>query len=317
MAKFIKVLVLFFCFNLLLIVCSVACYFFYYDFSLNDIPAPGITSNYSFNEKMEFLRKSKRPANVIAIGSSMSLNNLHSKTIMERLHTDSFLNTASWGVSMKNNFYVLKILAGIYKPHTIIMAGSIKDFSLPEQKEDYSALNDYLNSEGIGYLYYQVKNFKPVYYFNNLKYAKKVRTISNDYEYLGFDNYGTVNYDSAGFKINNIRWNTDYLSDEIESCQYDYFDSIALFCKSNHLKMFFFECPYRQGLYSALNQQKLDRLNRHLSMIEGILKKNDQVFVNPDNVLWDDRLFIDGMHFNKYGAKLFTEYCFEKAEKIN
>jgi hypothetical protein len=315
MNKFLKKLVLFFGFvSVALFFLSASC-FFYFGNTLNDIPPPHISNNYSFNEKMEFLRKAKKKADIIAIGSSVSLNNLYSQTIINEFHSTSFLNTAAWGISMKNNFYLIKVLNEIYKPSTVIIASSIKDFSAIEQKVNYDRLSSFLYTNGISVIGYHLKNFSFRYYLTNYGYAKKVRTNSTDYEYLGFDKYGTVNYDSTGFNINTIRWNTDYLTTEIETSSYAYLDSLSQFCKSHQIKMLFFQSPYRVGLYSTFDSTKINTLKKHITRVETILKKNNQIFVNATEITWEDNLFIDGAHFNKYGAKCFTEYCFDKVHK--
>ena len=315
MNKFLKKLVLFFGFvSVVFFFLSASC-FFYFGNTVNDIPPPHISNNYSFNEKMEFLRKAKKRADIIAVGSSVSLNNLYSPTIINEFHSSSFLNTAAWGMSMKNNFYFLKVLNDVYKPSTVIIASSIKDFSSSEQKINYDKLSGYLYADGVSIIGYHLKNFSFRYYFTNYEYAKGIRKNSTDYEYLGFDKYGTVNYDSAGFKINSVRWNTDYLTTKVEPSSYVYLDSLSQFCKMHQIKMLFFQSPYRAGLCSNFDSIKSETFKNHITRVESILKKNGQAFVNGTEIMWDNKFFIDGVHFNKYGAKYFTEYCFEVIKK--
>jgi len=292
--------------------CCIVLYVVYFKISVNDIPAPNISNSYSFNEKMEFLRKKKIDADIIVIGSSMSLNNLYSKTITDELHSTSFLNTASWGMSIKDDFLLLKRLSEIHKPSTLIIASNTIDFSQTDKKVDYVSLKQFLESNNFASLFYHIKNFNLKYYFTNFRYAKKVRSCKNEYEYLGFDRCGTINFDSTDFKINIDRWNSDNLSTETFSHQYSYLDSISSFCKSKNIKLLFFQSPYRNGLYSTFDLNKLNNLKSHIDKIGFILKRNNQIFINANDVIWADQLFVDGIHFNKFGAKKFTEYCFDK-----
>jgi hypothetical protein len=312
MAKFFKVAVLFICSNLLLSVCLVACYFCYYGLTLNDIPPPPLSDSYSLNEKMEFLRKSAKSAKIIAIGSSMSLINLHSKTITDELHCDSFLNTSSWGMTMKDNFHLLKILSDIYTPTTLIIVGNIGDFTEKKKHINYPILKNYIYSDGIKLVFYYLKYFNLSYYSRNFRYAKRVRSCTDEYEYLGFDKYGTVNYDGINFKISLQRWNSDPINAEVESSQYSYLDGISTFCKQNNIKILFFQSPIRKGLRSMYDQKKTYKLRSHTDKIENILKRDNHIFIDANNVMWEDRLFADGTHLNKVGAKRFTEYCFNE-----
>ena len=314
MKKFIKMIGLFTTYLFVLCFCCIAFYVYHFDISTKDIPAPKVSDSYSFNEKMEFLRTTKIDADIIAIGSSMSLNNLCSKTITDELHSTSFLNTASWGMSMKDDFFLLKILSEIHKPSTIIIASNTVDFSQADKKVDFLALKKFLLSNDKEAFFYHIKNFSLEYYFTNFRYAKKVRSCVHEYEYLGFDRYGTINLDSTGFRINTNRWNSDRLETNTLPYQYAFLDSISSFCKSNNIKLLFFESPYRKGLYSTFNQKKINDLKSHIARIEVILKRNNQSFIDANDVIWADQLFTDGIHFNKFGAKKFTEYCFHEKE---
>jgi hypothetical protein len=303
-------------FSVYLLMVNLGCivlYVLYFEISANDTPAPKLSDSYSFNEKMEFLRTAKIDADIIAIGSSMSLNNLHSKTITDELHSTSFLNTGSWGMSMKDDFLLLKVLSEIHKPSTVIIASNTHDFSQRDKKINYSSLKHFLLSDNN--FIHHMKNFNLKYYFENFRYAKKVRSSTNEYEYLGFDKHGTVNFDSANFKINVKRWNSDNLNSKTLSHQYSFLDSISIFCKSKNIKLLFFQSPYRNGLYSTFDDKKLNNLKSHIEKIEVILKQNNGIFINANEVIWADHFFTDATHFNKFGAKKFTEYCLYEHRK--
>ncbi len=276
-----------------------------------DIPAPDLSDSYSYNEKMEFLRRRDKNADVITVGSSLSLNNLDSKTITEELQSNSYINLSSWGMSMKDIFLLLKVQSEIHRPSTLVMASGIMDFQASEKNVKFSVLKDFLHSDDKTQIFYHLKCFNLKYYLSNFKYAQKVRSIPNSYDYLGYDEYGTVNIDSRDFKINERRWKNDYLSDRLSQVQYAYLDSIASFCKENGIQLLFFQSPYRQGLYSSFDSAKIKMLTDHVSKVENILGSYHYAFINTNNRVWEDSLFIDGTHFSAEGAKLFTKYCFE------
>lgn len=317
MSRFIKKLLLFFVFNLLLTIGLSASYFVYYKITFKDIPPPNFSNSYSYNEKMEFVRKTSIRPDVIAIGSSMSLNNLDSETITKRLQTDSYLNLSSWGMSLKDIYSLLKLQSEIHKPHTLIMSSGIVDFQEVDKSVDYTTLEEYLRSNDKEEILFHLECFNLKYYISKFKYAKFVRSSIHEYEYLGYDKYGAVNFNGKDFHIDSSRWNRDYMNfGSIETSYYSHLDSITTFCKNNNISLLFLESPYRKGLYSKFDTEKLGRLNAHIQKVESIVNKDDHEFINANEVIWDDSLFVDGTHLNAIGAKLFTEYCLNKL-KLN
>ena len=316
MAHFIKKIITFFLYCLLLTAALFLCYILEYRITLNDIPAPHLSDSFSLNEKLSFIRKNKKTPQIIALGSSICLNNLDSKTITERLHSDSYLNASSWGMTMEDNYVILKILYKIHKPATLIIASNITEFQLSPKKINYSILKNYLLSSDLISNLYHLKCFDLRYYIENIKYAKKVRSCKNEYEYLVFDKFGGVNLDGTNFKIKANRWNADFECGKIIYNNYLYLDSISTFCKSKNIKLLFFQSSFRKGLYSHFDSSKVKELKAHIEKVEEILKRDDHIFINSCATLWNDDLFVDGEHLNIKGAKSFTEFCFDKIEDI-
>lgn len=310
MTKFIKKLLLFVCCTLLLSIGLSVFYFFYNGITADDVPAPNLSDSYSYNEKMLFLHTHPTKADILTIGSSMSLNNLSSEIITEKFHSASYLNTASWGMTMKDNFLLLKILSDMHLPSTIILASNIPDFQNSDKKVRYPVVKDYLAGAGSYQTVWKTFNLK--YYLRNFSLVKKIRSDSSEYTYLGFDRYGAVNYDGCHFVKTQERWDRDFLAAKTVSSQYDYLDSIAAFCKTRNITLFFFQSPIRQGLYSRLSREKINKLNLHTDKIKRILEQTNHLFVNANNTAWNDSLFVDGIHFHKEGARLFTAYCLDK-----
>lgn len=310
MRKFILTFGAFICYTLIMSLCSVFLYLNYYRINLKDLPAPNLSNSYSYNEKMEFLQKNKINLDIIAIGSSMTLNNLNSKIITKRLKSDSYINTASWGMSIKDNFLLLKTLSDLHTPKTLIVCSNILDFQQKEKNVKYPILKHYLTSNKVYLALTIIQTFSLEYYIKNLSYAKKVRSCKNNYEFLKFDKFGGVNFDNKDFQINENRWNQHFVNKKTIDFQYSYLDSISTFCKNKNIKLYFFQSPIRNGLYSKLNKKEIYHLQSHINKIKVILKKDSHLFVNSNNIKWNDNLFVDGIHLNTKGSKLFTEYCF-------
>lgn len=45
------------------------------------------------------------------------------------------------------------------------------------------------------------------------------------------------------------------------------------------------------------------------------MNRHQQHFIDANERLWNDALFIDGIHLNKEGAAAFTQYSLSKAKK--
>lgn len=312
MTHFLKKIFLFSFYCLLLTTALFIGYILKYGITLGDIPAPPLSDSFSLNEKLEFIRKTKKNEKIISLGSSICLNNIHSETIIRSFHSNSYLNASSWGMTMEDNYQLLKTLCKIHIPTTLIVASSITEFQLPPKKINYSALDNYLMSSDLTSSLYHGQYFNLRYYIENIKYAKKVRSCKNEYEYLLFDQYGGVNLDETNFKIDKKRWNADFECGKIIYNNYSYLDSISAFCKYNNITLLFFQSPFRSELYSNFDSNKLNELTIHINKIENILTRDKHTFINTNDTLWNDNLFVDGEHLNAAGAKLFTEYCFDK-----
>jgi len=312
MRLFLKVLATFFLSSLLITICILLSYMYLNKLTISDAPAINIANEYSFNEKMLFLNKSNKNAEIISMGSSMSLNNLNSSVVVDRLNSKAYINTASWGMSIKDDFLFLKLIYPIYQPKTLIISSNIIDFQNEPKKIKYDVLENYLVSTGFKSQFYYFKTLNLKYFADSYKYAREVRSLPENYKYLGFDQYGGVNLNGENFVIREERWNDYYLNRTILPDHYDYLDSISVFCKNRKIHLLFFQSPFRQGLYSEFNKAELDILTLHTNKVAGILKRDHHIFINANDTLWDDQLFIDGTHFNRVGTEKYTRYCFDQ-----
>ncbi|WP_157447112.1 hypothetical protein [Cytophaga aurantiaca] len=261
------------------------------------------------------MKNRERTATTVAIGSSMTQNNLHSETVISNLHTRNYLNTSSWGMSMHDNFVFLKSLCDIYKIERVLIVSNIIDFQQTDKHIDIPFVESYLKGNTCEVAKAFIEHFDLKYYTRNLTYAKKVRSCDKDYEYLKYDRYGAVNFRTDSFNIDKERWENDYLSNPGLAQHYQYLDSIAAYCKVNGIELLFFQSPERQDLAVHLDSLKSNNLKQHLIKIKHILETNNQTFVDSNEKLWQDTLFTDAIHFNKMGSQLFTEFCFDKMKQ--
>jgi hypothetical protein len=288
-------------------------------FMRHDRPAPNLSNSYSFNEKMEFINKNikAKQIDVLALGSSMSLNNLHSKTIVSELKTESYLNTASWGQNMEEDFAMLKLLDKLYQPKAVIITTNFIDFAKSTKTFRYDLLEGYLYERKYPSLYYYLATFDLSYFAKQSKIAELVRQNPDTYEYLGFDKYGGVNLTIAQSKFNARRWEGDSLNEKDASpVQYQFLDSISNYCVNNNIKLYFFQGPFRHGYWSTITPQEADVVNRHIAKVQAQLADKKNIAFVRTEIEWPDSLFADFIHLNKEGAQRFTEYCLRHANMM-
>jgi len=293
--------------------------YIYINNSKNDsIPAINFSNSYSFNEKIRFMKTKDKTASILAIGSSMTLDNLDSKTILANLNIGNYINAASWGMSIYNDYIFLKSLSKIYNIKCVIISSNIIDFKTPGINVDFQFIENYLESDNYSIVTFEkfINTFSPKYYMKNFSYVKKVRNDSTQIEYLNYDNFGAVSFPKDNFNINKKRWVADNLDSPCIELQYNYLDSISNYCKINKIELLFFQSPYREGIWNNFNSSKLNELNLHIKRIKSILKSDNHFFVNSNEKLWPDSLFCDATHMNCIGAQLYTKFCFDKKNSL-
>jgi hypothetical protein len=308
MVKFIKNIALFWLYTAILTFIIIAGYKYNTGVTLKELPAPNLTPSYSFNDKMRFARTKK--ADIITVGSSMSLDNLSSDVIINNFNTRSYLNLSSWGLTPKDMFFIIKIYSSIYKPSTVIIASNYLDFQSTDKEFDHKELTNYLKGPPTEFSDFFI-NFSASYYFTNFVYHKYTTSDNNFYESLIYDKYGGISFDPSKFKIDREIWNKIDISN-LREASYYYLDRISFFCRQNKIRLLFFQTPIREGIYKNLSK---DWLLKHISRVKAIVLKNNHTFIDANDRFWPDSLYIDAVHFNATGARKFTKYCFDKINK--
>lgn len=289
---------------------------FFFSIKKNCIPAPIFSDSYSFNEKVLFLKDDTYDAKIISIGSSMTLTNLHSEVIISEFQSEKYINTASWGSCMEDNYSLLNLFYGIYPVDVLIIVSNIGDFQEVTKDIDVAFVKDYLTGKIGDVIGIYFRNFNLSYYIDNYIYAKRYRNRNNAYQSLRYDRFGMVKFERLNFKISQKRWVNDYLGNFNKELDYSYLDSISDHCVRNNIDFYFFQGPIREGLESKVAQFERDLVDSHIARIDSILTNDNHHFVNSTKVVWPDSLFVDGIHLNELGARLFTGYCFDELREF-
>ncbi len=273
---------------------------------------PHFSNSLSFNAKIQNIYSSHLDdsVDVMAVGSSMCLNNLHTKTIKNRL-SKKYINISSMGQNIQETYFLIKVFNNYYHPKILLISSYLGDFGnvhLP----DFELVKEYL-SDGLWGVYNKV-NLKKLL-FDSFDYYQAKKKGRTEHECLLYDECGGVNLSDDNFNINPNRWKggrVDKIS--VNETQYDYLDSIAIFCNLEGIRLVFVDAPFREGFYSQLDKKDLSLLYEHKSKVDSILQGKGHLFINAQTDFWDDSLFVDILHLKSKGAERYTNFLLNQME---
>lgn len=270
---------------------------------------PLMTNSISFDAKLKNVEDRKdKHADLLAIGSSMTLNNLDSKVITDSL-TQSYYNLASWGLQMDDIKKMLEYYVPIVKPKAVLIASSTRDFEAMGNE----TVSSYINTPEY------LKNFKPYFYYENfnplLSIAVRKKELITDSKLT--DNYSSLAYDKNGGVLLNVspaniatggRWDAKFpFPTKFTEHQYKVLDSLADFLNKKNIKLFFIQQPIRKAYQSFLKDPYI--LRHHFTMTENIIRKNNGVYLNLIDMpeFATDKYFADQHHLMAAGATIATQ----------
>lgn len=274
-----------------------------------------LTNSISFNTKIYEMRNiNKNQFDYIAVGSSMTLNNLNSEVLNNYLskYHQSFYNFSSWGMQMNVIDHFSKELVEIYKPKGIIIFSNIGDFTLKGPEDmDYEDLKKYLHNQKGDiidfYLFLKYRTFKKDHFQEYLNHKERI----NDYDSLSYDNSGGVSLNVFGEHILSQRWNERLETDFSTNPQaYESLEELSEFCSKKNIKLYFIQTPYRKSWVDDLGQRKLDE---HFLICKSIIEKYGNIYYNStEKFIYPDDVFVDVTHLHFDGAKILTKRFIEE-----
>ena len=268
------------------------------------IPPARISNNISFNDKLQFANG--KTADHVAIGSSMTLYNLHSKPVTEMLG-NSYLNLASWGQSIEDSYLMLQSYSKIHTPKTVIISTNLFDFCQRQISYNDDEIHPSLSTSCYKQFYFRHPEVK--YYLDEAEYYKTIKSSNRIYETLLYDGYGAVYYANKLDTFIESKWNDAQDKQGIYEQNYVYLDSISSFAKHNNILLFVFQSPFREGLLDAVD---IGKLSQHTQRIATILAADGHLYIDATKQLWADSLYADGTHLNRAGAMVYTQYCLDR-----
>lgn len=277
------------------------------------LPAPCVTGNEALNMKLSHLRHRGRiPAHVLAVGSSMAMNNLCSDAVMAHFGDTSFVNMGAWGLDMVQTAALTKVLVPVLRPHTVLLVSNLSDL-LEDGKGfpvDTARVRKYLVKWSTLESY--LRNLEPVYYLREME-RNKIRMFDRgNYEFMGMDGHGWAALMVPQYRRDPDRWNsTPPDAHLLAESHYAALQRLSGYLKEQGVRLVFVQTPYRDGVRTPA----VDRgVAEHLARVARILAPHGHQVVSATDRHWPDSLFADYSHLNSDGTETFTSYVLAKLE---
>ncbi|MDB5569130.1 MAG: hypothetical protein JWN93_313 [Hyphomicrobiales bacterium] len=270
------------------------------------LPAPQLTPNLSFNEKMRWARGPLREGRcgTLVLGSSMALNNLDGDVLARKGYAP-VLNLGAWGLGVVANRRLLDLVLEACRPKRIIMPVYYGDFG-PLGANDFDAgkLRAYLGDRGASDLSFYLRGATLVDLrrdYRNL--ARYRRRGADDYTNLNFDGTGAALLACEGFQRDAGRWNGFASMPVAPSAQaMQALAQIAAVASRAGIPLTVMETPLRGAAREALGEG----LAAWRAQVSDIAQAGGARFVPAPADLADES-FADYAHLNACGAKAWAQ----------
>lgn len=267
--------------------------------SLKYMPLNNVSNSNCFRAKVDHLTSSdkfKRCTFLIA-GSSMSLNNISGKIISNRLNKNVY-NISSWGLKPDQISDIISVIKN-NQINCILLAFNNCDFGTDYSEIDYSALKTTIDGNQLQKSYAFLNTLNINTFSADWKYRYHFSQISNHYESLNFDEFGSVLLTEQNFKIDASRWRHNQGAGNLNFF-YKALKKLDSTCKRNNIKLILAYLPSRPGLLTENNIVE----NRNISKVF----KHDMgsTFIDLQQVNLSSNQFCDAYHLFKSGAENIT-----------
>lgn len=274
------------------------------------LPPPPFAKSISFDAKAVWLRDHARlrePIDLLALGSSMTLNNFNSQTVFDALPGQHYVNGSSWGLKMRHIDQLFRFLNERDRISTLVVCSSIVDFRTDEDEipvqVPHAGLLAYYLDDGSKALC-ELLLFSGRYFVGNMKKMRFLTERNDDYQSLRFDRGGGVPFASRGFAIDSSRWEGKFLEHVvIDERNYTALHDLARYCRARGIGMVLCTTPARR---QALSYLPAGVLAGHMARLRTMASADNFLLLEADNNHFDDAMFVDWGHLNEVGAKRYT-----------
>jgi len=285
----------------------------YYLFQAN-IP-PYYSNSFSLNAKLlQVQKQSFKKLDVLAIGSSATLNHLNSVVIVNRFG-NSYYNFSSWAQDMTMTRYFGEFYVKKYDPKLVIIISHYYCFT-DDRGIEYSSFSPIvfaLHLDVLSWGYAGSINIRSARKeFKSNQHCFLDREV---YESLVFDAYGGVPLNIPKDKISMKRWDDPLNADTSES-QYTELERLSKFLCGRNIKLVVVQTPIRK---SDINERIKSQMTQHNIRCNNILNAHQNVFVDfsLEESLSDEAFYVDRVHLNELGATLFTQMLIDHIDSLD
>lgn len=271
--------------------------------------SPNISNNQSINHKLYISSQVvKSPLQVVAIGSSITLNNLYAPTIVTELDS-SFYNFACSGLNISSVQFMAEFYMKRYNYKTLIIASQIEDFN-PEQAFTFPTEREF--NMMYNQHYYLLSLFSP---FKSLMPFTSINTDSTNLACQKYDAWGGVHLYIDKTNVEKGRWDATYKIHNKEN-SYQSLERICQLSQKNNISLIFAIPPYKKGFITE--DEAIVDYQKHIDRCRYILNSYKyQLYDFSEDSHFDESHFADIIHLNEKGAILFTKLlCDQLNRKI-
>lgn len=276
------------------------------------IPAPRLTSNVALNEQVH--RMAVIPADqveVLALGSSMTLNNLASGPVMQAFGTDRFQNAGAWGMGMLETAALTPLLVERFHPATVIVVTNMMDMQGASllKAEELADIRAHLDRNGTWTDH--LRHWDAPWVLRQMDLNRIRYHDRGNYEFLGFDPHGSATLDVPKERILASRYDAAPPREaDLDEQRFQALKELGSYIQQQeHTRLVVICSPYREGLRTRAVDQAYEA---YVERVRSILLPMGHQVVNGNAVRWADELFCDNSHFNEEGAKAFTRWAMEQ-----
>lgn len=263
------------------------------------MPRNNVSNSPCFKAKLDHLVQSPNFKNctLLVAGSSMSLNNISGRIIQEQTG-ESVYNISSWGLKPRQlNEFLQRI--NVEHVRSLLIGFNNCDFGTTEYRIDFKAVDAALNGNKLRRYWSAVNEFNIQTFSKDWSYRAKFASISNSYQSINFDKFGSVLFEPAGFVINDHRWNARFDSTGFSNF-YQGITAISNFCERHKIKLLLAYLPTRPNLLSP----EMEIQNQTVSNI--LCKKFPTSYVDMQKTEIPAAEYCDGIHLFRGGAERLT-----------
>ncbi|MEX1131742.1 MAG: hypothetical protein WEC15_00825 [Flavobacteriales bacterium] len=277
------------------------------------IPAPRYTSNMALNEQIYRVAGMQQQTSIMAIGSSMTLNNLASTPVVDHFGTSAYVNVGAWGMGVTETAQLASDLVARLAPSKVIIVTNLMDFHSGSSLSDgeVEAVRKCLEDGGSMLDYFRY--WDAAWFLRQMDLNRIRFTDRGNYEFLGFDEHGAATLEVPPHRILRSRFDEKPPADaDIDHHCYAVLDSLAIWFREQDIELIVLQSPYRQGLLTPA----LKDINEiHAARLRQILESSGHQFVNGNALEWPDSVFYDASHLDRAGAEAFTRWTLEQLER--